>query len=67
MFEIKVSYLRGTCSTTWATPLALFSFSYFSDMVFWVFTQGGPQTFIFLHMPHHTDGIILGVVGLGHR
>jgi hypothetical protein len=43
VFEVRVSYLLGRCSTTWATPLALFSFSYFSDMVFWVFTQGGPS------------------------
>jgi hypothetical protein len=43
VFEVRVSYLHGSCSTTWAIPLSHFSFSYFSAMVSWVFTQGGPS------------------------
>jgi hypothetical protein len=34
-FELRASALLGRCSTTWATPPALFCAGYFQDRVMW--------------------------------
>jgi hypothetical protein len=53
-FELGSSSLLGGCSATWATPLALFWFSYFSDRIS-RFCPGCLQTTILLCLLHSWD------------
>jgi hypothetical protein len=53
-----------------ALPLEPYPYPIFLLVIFQLWSleflpRVGPQTLIILPMPHHTDWIILGVVGLG--